>query len=447
MSGPLGVVHYVNQFFGGIGGEDQAGVGVSVKAGAVGPGRALEAALGDDARIEATIVCGDNFASDQAEVAGRAIGAELDRLKPDVLVAGPAFASGRYGLACALACRVARQRGIAAITAMHPDNPGVSSVRREIPIVPTGTSTTSMPAALSALASLGRRLGRGETLGPAEVEGVIGTGIRRVHDRGRPGYQRALDMLLDKLHGRPFRSEVPYAAPERVAPAPPLADLSRARIAMVTTGGLVRKGNPDKQVSANAVRYHRHTVAELESLSPQEWEAYHAGYFNHIVNSNPNYILPLSFLRDLERQGRIGKVHEHIYALPGVSTPVAVSMGHGRNIAADLKAGGVEGVLLVATCGTCNRCGATIAKEIERAGIAMGMISAIYNFALTTGANRVIRGARIEHVCGDPTLSPEKDYAFGMRIVTMALRTLTIAVPGPTLFDPMASGKEAAHAS
>ena len=118
---------------------------------------------------------------------------------------------------------------------------------------------------------------------------------------------------------------------------------------MVTTGGLVRKGNPDKQVSANAVRYHRHTVAELESLSPKEWEAYHAGYFNHIVNSNPNYILPLSFLRDLERQGRIGKVHEWIYALPGVSTPVAMSARLGKSIAEDLRAGGVEGVLLVAT--------------------------------------------------------------------------------------------------
>ena len=46
MSSPLRVVHYVNQFFGGIGGEDQANVGVSVKAGAVGPGRALEAGRG-----------------------------------------------------------------------------------------------------------------------------------------------------------------------------------------------------------------------------------------------------------------------------------------------------------------------------------------------------------------------------------------------------------------
>jgi len=349
MSSPVRVVHYVNQFFGGIGGEEQAHVGVSVKAGAVGPGRLLEKALGDGARVEATLIGGDNFVNEQAEDATRAIASELDRLRPDVLVAGPAFGSGRYGLACALACKVAQDRGIAAITAMHHENPGASSARRVIYVVPTGASTTSMPAALDALAPLVLRLGRLETLGPAEVEGYMPRGMRRVHDRGRPGYQRALDMLLDKLHGRPYRSEVPYAAPERVSPAPPIADLARARIAMITTGGLVRKGNPDKQVSANAVRYHRHTVAELESLSPKDWEAYHAGYFNHLVNSNPNYILPLSFLRDLERQGKVGRVHEHIYALPGVSTPVAVAAGHGRSIAADLKAGRVEGALLVAT--------------------------------------------------------------------------------------------------
>jgi len=349
MSGPLRVVHYVNQFFGGIGGEDQAHVGVSVKAGAVGPGRVLEKALGDGARVEATLIGGDNFVNERAEEASRAIAAELDRLKPDVLVAGPAFGSGRYGLACALVCKVAQGRDIPAITAMHPENPGASNARRGIYVVPTGASTTSMQAALDALAPLVRRLGRGEPMGPAEVDGYLPRGMRRVHDRGRPGYQRALDLLLDKLHGRPYRSEVPYAAPERVPPAPPVADLSRARIAMVTTGGLVRKGNPDKQVSANAVRYHRHTVAELESLSPADWEAYHAGYFNHLVNSNPNYILPLSFLRDLERQGKVGRVHEHIYALPGVSTPVAVSAGHGRSIAADLKAARVDGALLVAT--------------------------------------------------------------------------------------------------
>jgi len=238
---------------------------------------------------------------------------------------------------------------VPAITAMHPENPGASSARRGLYIVPTGASTTSMPAALAALAPLARRLAGHEALGPAEVEGYLPQGERRVHDRGRPGYERALDMLLDKLHGRPFVSEVPFHAPDRVTPAAPIADLSRAAIAMVTTGGLVKKGNPDRQVAANATRYHRHSVKELEALTPEGWEAYHAGYFNHIVNKNPNYILPLSFLRDLEGKGQIGRVHEWMYALPGVSTPVAMARELGRSIAEDLRAARVEGVLLVAT--------------------------------------------------------------------------------------------------
>ena len=49
MNRPLRVVHYVNQFFAGIGGEEQAHVGVSVRDGAVGPGRALQQSLGDAA--------------------------------------------------------------------------------------------------------------------------------------------------------------------------------------------------------------------------------------------------------------------------------------------------------------------------------------------------------------------------------------------------------------
>ena len=349
MSAPLRVAHYVNQFFAGIGGEERAQVGVSVREGPVGPGRALETLLGEAAQVVGTVICGDNFISENQEAAVGAVTARLRELAPDVVVAGPAFGSGRYGLACCLVCRAAREMGLPALTAMHPENPGTLSYRREVVIVPTGESSTSMRPALEVLARLALKLGRGEPLGPSEIEGYLSQGIRRVWDRGRPGWARAVDMLLAKLHGRPFVTEVPFRAPERVEPAAPIADLSRARIGMVTTGGLVRKGNPDQQVAANAVRYHRHSVAELESLSPTEWEAYHAGYFNHIVNANPSYILPLSFLRDLARQGRIGKVHEWIYALPGVSTPVAVARGLGKSIAEDLKAGGVEGVLLVAT--------------------------------------------------------------------------------------------------
>jgi glycine reductase len=156
-------------------------------------------------------------------------------------------------------------------------------------------------------------------------------------------------MLKAKLHGQRFTTEVPILIPERVSPAQPVADLSQATIALVTTGGLVRKGNPDRQVSANATRYFRHDVSELESLSGKDWEAYHAGYFNHIVNRNPNYILPLSFMRDLERQREIGGIYPYIYALPGVSTPVAQARRMGADIARELKEARVAGCLLVAT--------------------------------------------------------------------------------------------------
>ena len=66
----------------------------------------------------------------------------------------------------------------------------------------------------------------------------------------------------------------------------------------------------------------------------------------------------------------------------------------------------------------------------------VAMISAIYDLALTTGANRVIRGARIEHVCGDPDLGEEKDFAYGLEIVRAALSALQTQVSGPTLFEP-----------
>ncbi len=65
------------------------------------------------------------------------------------------------------------------------------------------------------------------------------------------------------------------------------------------------------------------------------------------------------------------------------------------------------------------------------------MISAIYDLALGTGANRVVRGCRIEHVCGNPELGVEKDRAYGLQIVRTALRALQTEVSRPTLFDPL----------
>ena len=346
---PLRVVHYLNQFFGGVGGEQAAGVALEVRDGAAGPGRLLQEILGDQGAVVSTIICGDNYFSEQRNAALASLGQALKAAKPTVLVAGPAFDAGRYGLACAEVCKAAQAMGIPAVTAMHPENPGILTHGPAIIAVPTGNSPAEMRNILQAVARLAVKLGQGQELGTAAEEGYLSRGLRQPGMRKDPGGKRAVDMLVAKLKGLPFQSEVPVKLPDRVTPAPALPNLNRATIALITTGGLVRKGNPDKQKERNPTRYYRHTVAELEGLSKEGWEAYHGGYFNNYVNSNPNYILPLSFMRVLEKEGLVGSTHNWIWAMPGVSTPVANAKRFGEDIARELKTEGVDGAILVAT--------------------------------------------------------------------------------------------------
>ena len=61
-----------------------------------------------------------------------------------------------------------------------------------------------------------------------------------------------------------------------------------------------------------------------------------------------------------------------------------------------------------------------------------------------------MKGSKIEHVCGDPTLGETKDFDYGVRITRSALTALKTNVDKPTLFDPadmLAFEKGAAHAS
>jgi len=75
-----------------------------------------------------------------------------------------------------------------------------------------------------------------------------------------------------------------------------------------------------------------------------------------------------------------------------------------------------------------------MSKEIERLGIPVAVISALPPLAMQAGANRVVQGVKIEHVCGDPALSPEADRALRRQIVGAGLRALQTDVQNPTLF-------------
>src|SRR5215510_14652356 len=135
---PMRVVHYVNQFFGGIGGEEMPRVGISLADGVVGASCALQQALGTQGTLLGTLIGGDNYVSEQRAEAIEAITGHLQNLRPDVVIAGPSFNAGRYGLACAEVCKAAQALGLKAVTGMHPENPGTLSYSSELFIVPTG---------------------------------------------------------------------------------------------------------------------------------------------------------------------------------------------------------------------------------------------------------------------------------------------------------------------
>src|SRR5262245_25482641 len=236
----LRVVCYLNQFFGQIGGEDKAGVGPQVFPGAAGAARAVQQALGDAGRVVATVVAGDNYVAEREDTAIPELVELIAAERPDLVVAGPAFLAGRYGVACGALCAAVEARlRVPAVTGMHPENPGVEMYRRRVLIARTGSDAARMLDEVRHIVGLGQKLVRREPIGAPAVEGYFPRGITRNVLAAETAARRATSMLLDKLAGRPVNSEVPLPEfPPIPAPAP-VRDLGQAVIALVTDGGIV----------------------------------------------------------------------------------------------------------------------------------------------------------------------------------------------------------------
>ncbi len=350
MAEAVRVVQFLNQFFGGIGGEDKANTPPQLRRGAVGAGRALQATLGQDGEVVSTIICGDNFFADEQECATATLDQLLRREKPDLVIAGPAFDAGRYGYACANVSVRARELGISAVTGMHRDNPGYTTYASQLVCVPTGTSSSGMQDALGRMVRLGLKLARGEKLGPAAAEGYLPTGIRKHTARSKPAWERAVDMLEARLAGQPWTSEVLAQRYEDVPVRPAARDVSKVKLGLVTSGGLVPKHNPDGQVSGFAEEAFRYSIDDLRQLSTSEWESVHGGFNTVFLNTrSPNYVLPLPALRNFEDSARIKSLHSVFFSTVGNGTSVTNAKRMGAEIAGEFASNGVAAALLVAT--------------------------------------------------------------------------------------------------
>lgn len=357
----LKVVHYLNQFFGQIGGEDKADIGFMVKTGPVGPGLALQKALGDRAEVTATVLCGDNYFSKDPDLAGEEGIKLIEPYHPDLFFAGPAFAAGRYGVACGAICKAVTEKfGIPVITGMHEENPGLDLYRKYAFICKTGNSARDMAESMSKMTGLAFKLLSGEkgmylvsreNLPRPQEYGYFPRIILRNEYTNQTAAERSVDKLLSKLRGEPFESEVILPKFEKVAPPVPIKDLRACEFVLVSDGGLVPKGNPDGLSGRGNLRWTTYNIDTFlpEAFKSSDYEIAHTGYFPVQILEDPNRLVPVDVMRDLIREGKVGKLHSSFFSTSGNATVSRRCAEMGDEMGEEMKKRSVNAVILTST--------------------------------------------------------------------------------------------------
>lgn len=345
------VVHYINQFYGGIGGEEKAEFKPEVREGVVGPGLGLNGLLKKDgAEIVATIICGDSYFNENIEEASATVIEMVKKYNPDIFIAGPAFNAGRYGVACgAISKAVQEELNIPVLTGMYVENPGVDMYKKNVYIVSTRNSAVGMRDALPHIAKLAMKLAKGEVIGSPEEEGYIERGIRKNFFAEERGSKRAVDMLIKKIKGEEFVTEFKMPVFDRVDPNPAVKDIKHAKVALVTSGGIVPKGNPDHIESSSASKFGKYDIEGVMDLTEETYETAHGGYDPTYANADADRVLPVDVLRQMEKEGKIGSLHRYFYTTVGNGTAVASAKKFGEQIVKELVADGVQAVILTST--------------------------------------------------------------------------------------------------
>ena len=239
--------------------------------------------------------------------------------------------------------------GIPVVTGMYVENPGADMFKDKVYIVPTKNSAAGMRDAVKKLAPLALKIAKGEKIGASCQEGYMPNGVRVNFFEKERGSKRAVKMLLKKLADKPFETEYPMPTFDRVDPQPAIKDLSKATIALCTSGGIVPKGNPDHIESSNASHYGEYDITGVMDLTEETYETAHGGYDPVYANEDPDRVLPVDVMREFEKEGVIGKLHNKFYTTVGNGTAVASAKAFAEEYAQKLIADGVDAVIMTST--------------------------------------------------------------------------------------------------
>lgn len=343
------LIHYLNQFFGGIGREEAANYEPHYVEGPVGPGTALQAALGDELTIVGTIICGDNYINEHHDEAVGQIIAMIREHEADILFAGPGFESGRYGLACGEVCvQVQKQTGIMSVPMMSEKNPAAEIYRKELVILSGADKALRMRQDIAHAAEFLKKLAAGKPLSSAGEDGYIPTGLRRIAFRESRSADRAVEMLLAKMAKKPFKTEIELPSFEKVDPVPAIGSLKDKLIALVSTGGIVAKGNPEHLETTRCTKWVKYDISGMERLSPDDFQCIHGGYENTFANDDPNRVVPLDAMRILERKEGF-RLFNGFYAYCGAMGVLDTAKKIAHEIIMDMTANGIEAIILTST--------------------------------------------------------------------------------------------------
>lgn len=344
---------YVNQFFGQIGGEDTADYEPTIHEGTIGPAMAMNQQL--HAEVTHTIICGDNCMGSRTDWAVEQILGMLEGKEFDIFLAGPAFQAGRYTVACGTICKAVKEKfGVPVVTSMNVETPGVLMFKKDMYILAGGNIASKMRQDVKAMVNLANKILDGEEIGPAAIEGYFPRGVRKEYFRpdGKMACDRMIDMLLKKINGEAFVTETPIPKIDRVPIAPAIKDLANAKIALLNTGGIVPVGNPDRIQSASATRWGRYNIEGVDDLlgvPDNGFMTVHAGFDPAAACADPDVITPVDALRQLEKEGVFGTLHNYFYTTVGTGTTESEAARMAKEIIPFLKEDGVDGCIMVST--------------------------------------------------------------------------------------------------
>ena len=199
------------------------------------------------------------------------------------------------------------------------------------------------------IAKLVKKLATGEEILGPSIEGYIERGIRVNYFAEERGSERAIKMLVKKMAGEPFETDLPMPKFDRVEPAKAIEDITKAKIAIVTSGGIVPVGNPDHIESSNATKYGDYTMEGMDTLSKEDYMTIHGGYDRQFVLEDPNLVIPLDVLRKMEKDGEFGELLPYFSSTTGTGTATNSAARFGDDIGKKFVEEGVDAVILTST--------------------------------------------------------------------------------------------------